>query len=141
MLWQHGIDELDKFLDYLNNLVPTIKFTKEISTEQIAFLDVKVLIIDGNLETDLFSKPTDSHDYLLYSSAHPQRCKDSIPYRQFLRIRRLCSRMHDFALNVMLLSNHFLRRNYPEDLILDAAILARRLDRATLLNQARTPKR
>ena len=66
---------------------------------------------------------TDSHDYLLYSSAHPQRCIDSIPYSEFLRIRRLCSRVVDFEKHVFALSLYFQRREYPEDLILDAAIL------------------
>ena len=133
MLWQHGADELEIFHQYLNTRVPTIKFTKEFSSEEVSFLDLKVRNIGNVLETDLYSKPTDSHDYLLYSSAHPQRCKDSIPYSQFLRIRRLCSRMIDFEKNVIDLSLHFLRREYPEDLILDAAILARQLDRTTLL--------
>ena len=133
MLWQHGIDELEIFHEYLNTRVPTITFTKEYSNTNVSFLDVMVKIINNKLETDLFSKPTDSHDYLLYSSAHPQRCKDSIPYSQFLRIRRLCSRMVDFEKNVMDLSLHFLRRGYPEELILEAAILARQLDRSLLL--------
>jgi len=137
MLWQHGLDELCVFTEYLNTRVNTIKFTKEYSPTEVSFLDVMVKIIDGKLETDLYSKPTDSHDYLLYSSAHPQRCKDSIPYSQFLRIRRLCSRIMDFETHVFLLSEHFLRRQYPEDLILDAAVLARRLDRGTLLEQER----
>ena len=89
--------------------------------------------INNQLETDLFSKTTDSHDYLLYSSAHPQRCKDSITYSQFLRIRRLCYRMIDFEQKVLTLSLHFLRREYHQDFIFDAAILARRLDREILL--------
>ena len=88
MLWQHGIDELEVFHQYLNSRVPTISFTMEHSSEQVSFLDVMVKNINNKLETDLYTKPTDSHDYLLYSSAHPQRCKDSIPYSLFLRIRR-----------------------------------------------------
>ena len=139
MLWPHGEKELSTFIEHLNNRVPTIKFTEEHSATNVSFLDVMVRIINNKLETDLFSKPTDSHDYLLYSSAHPQRCKDSIPYSQFLRIRRICSRMEDYEYNVIQLSSHFIRRQYPEELILDAAILARRLDRDTLLNTEREP--
>ena len=33
----------------------------------------------------------DSHSYLLFSSSHPNHTKQSIPYSQFLRLRRLCS--------------------------------------------------
>ena len=43
-------------------------------------------------------KPTDSHSYLLYSSSHPSNVKNSIPYSQFLRLRRLCSEDSDFSL-------------------------------------------
>ena len=42
---------------------------------------------EGHITTDLY-KLTDSHTYLLYSSAHPKRCKDSIPYSQYLRINQ-----------------------------------------------------
>ena len=35
------------------------------------------------------------HSYLLYSSSH---VKNSIPYSQFLRLRRLCSEDSDFSL-------------------------------------------
>ena len=42
MLWQHGIDELEIFHEYLNTRVPTITFTKEFSNQQISFLDVMV---------------------------------------------------------------------------------------------------
>ena len=41
--------------------------------------------------------------------------------------------MTDFEKKVLDLSLHFIRRGYPEDIILDAAILARRLDCDTLL--------
>ena len=45
-----------------------------------------------------YNKPTDSHSYLLYSSPHPSHVKNSIPYSQFLRLRRLCSEDSDFSL-------------------------------------------
>ena len=46
----------------------------------------------GVLETDVFIKPTDSHQYLHYSSCHPGACKRSIPYAQAMRLRRICSK-------------------------------------------------
>ena len=48
--------------------------------------------IEGNgLCTSVYYKPTDSHSYLLYSSSHPSHVKNSIPFSQFVRLRRLCS--------------------------------------------------
>ena len=133
MIWQHGESDLHKFVDHLNSRVATIKFTMEFSKREISFLDTRVINKDNRLYTDLYTKPTDTHDYLMYSSAHPRRCKDSIPYSQFLRIRRICKREVDFRKNVMILSVHFLRRQYPEKLLLKAAALALEKDRETLL--------
>ena len=42
-------------------------------------------------------KPRDSHSYLLYSSSHPSHVRNSIPYSQILRLRRLGSDDSDFS--------------------------------------------
>ena len=126
------------FVRHLNTRGDTIKFTMECSTESIAFLDVRVRVTEGHIISTLYCKPTDSHDYLLYSSAHPQRCKDSIPYSQFLRLRRICSEEKDFEYNVLMLCTHFLRRGYPQKLLMEAAILAKQQVRADLLRPQET---
>ena len=33
-----------------------------------------------------------TYNYLHYTSSHPKHCKSGIPYSQFLRLRRLCSK-------------------------------------------------
>ena len=72
MIWTEGLDNLKIFIDYLNNIHPTIKFTSSHSSTNIPFLDVNVsLTNDGNISTDLYTKPTDKHQHLLYSSCHP----------------------------------------------------------------------
>jgi hypothetical protein len=80
LIWTHGESLLLKFIDYLNSRVTSINFTHEISKNEVNFLDTKVKVVNGILQTDLYCKPTDSHSYLMYDSAHSQRCKDSIPY-------------------------------------------------------------
>jgi hypothetical protein len=62
-------------------------------------------------------------------------CKDSIPYSQFLRVRRICSRITDFEKHVINMSSHFLRRCYPIELLEEAAIFARRKYRDEMLNK------
>ena len=133
MLWQHGSIELERFVQHLNSRVETIRFTHEFSSDKVSFLDVSISNINGKLTTDLYTKPTDTHDYLLYSSAHPKNCKDSIPYSQFLRVRRICSDRKTFEKNVYELAIHFRRRKYPLELILDAAVKAGSKDRKSLL--------
>ena len=90
MIWTEGPEKLKIFVDYLNNLHSTIKFTCSHSPTNI-LLDVMVSIKDGFIEADLYTKPTDKHQYLLISSCHPQHTKRSIPYSLALRLRRICS--------------------------------------------------
>ena len=46
----------------------------------------------GNqLVTDLYVKPTDTHQYLHASSCHFSHCKKSMPFSQALRLNRICS--------------------------------------------------
>ena len=50
-----------------------------------------IQLANRRIETDLFCKPTDKHQYLLHSSSHPFHTKRSIPYSLALRLRRICS--------------------------------------------------
>ena len=79
-LWEHGEEKLKGFIEHLNEKHPTIKFTAEWSKTSINFLDVTVSLVGGNITTDLYVKPTDSHQYLHSSSCHPYHCKKGIPY-------------------------------------------------------------
>ena len=74
----------------------TIKFTAEWSKTSINVLDVTVSLIEGVIETDLYVKPKDSHQYLQSSLCHPFHCKKSIPYSQILRLNRICSEANSF---------------------------------------------
>ena len=89
-LWEHGEEKLKGFIEYLNEKHPTIKFTAEWSKTSINFLDVTVSLVGGNITTDLYVKPTDSHQYLHSSSCHPYHCKKGIPYSQALHLNRIC---------------------------------------------------
>ena len=76
----HGEGRLGVFLDRINHPHPTIKFTAERSYRSVVFLDVNILVKDGNISTDLYTKPTDTHQYLHRQSCHPHHCKKAIPY-------------------------------------------------------------
>ena len=58
---------------------PTIKFTADWSYSSVNFLDVKVIMKGGKIITDLYVKPTDTHQYLDSSSCHPYHCKKKYP--------------------------------------------------------------
>ena len=47
----------------------------------INFLDVSVILHpDRTIETDIYYKDTNVHDYLPYSSAHPDHSRENVPY-------------------------------------------------------------
>jgi hypothetical protein len=82
MKWTQSDEELQNFLYRTNNLHPSIKFTHEISNTTISFLNTSSSLSEGVLSTDLYSKPTDTNQYLLPRSCHPSHVTKSIPYRQ-----------------------------------------------------------
>ena len=75
LISEYGEEKLRNFIEILNEIHPTMKFTAEWSQKSINFLDVTVSLVDGQIETDLYVKPTDSHQYLHSSSCHPYHCK------------------------------------------------------------------
>ena len=78
MIWTHGEEHLKTFIGYLNSIHPSIKLTHEYSNslhQTLPFLDVKVHLINNHIQTDLHTKPTDKHQYLLKTSCHPNHTK------------------------------------------------------------------
>ena len=89
-------DEIEVFATYVNGFHRSLKFTWIISDVQLPFLDLCLKPVSDRLLTSIHYKDTDTHSYLNYTSSHPARCKNSIPYSQFLRLRRICSGDNDF---------------------------------------------
>ncbi len=135
MIWPRGRESLNKFIGHLNQCHESIKFTAEISENEITFLDTKIHPEnDGTLWTDLYCKPTDSHDYLHFTSAPQPQCKRSWPYSQFIRVRCICSKPSDFLKHGLSLLAHFLHRGYSSEHLKEAFLKAWMLSRSDLLN-------
>ena len=114
MVWTGSKEELNQFLNYINGAHRTIKFAWSVSKEKINYLDVQVIDNKGKIETDLYTKPTDKHKYLFSTSCHPRGCKQSIPYAQALRIRRICSTDKTFEKRAKELTKYLVTRGYRE---------------------------
>ena len=66
-------ENLDLFEEILNNLHPSIKFTKDTDDDRIPFFDLLVIkTAEGNIETDIY-KNTNEHRYLCFESAHTSK--------------------------------------------------------------------
>ena len=133
LLWRGNETELQDFYDHLNRVHPTIKFTMNVSDVSVPFLDITIALKEGFLETDIYTKPTDSHAYLHHSSCHPQHCISNIPYSQFLRLRRICSNTEVFDVRAEEMSGHFLARGYAREKVEEAKLKVRDLSRSDTL--------
>ena len=79
-IWLHGEQRLREFLNFINSYHNTIKYTWDWSMSQVSFLDVTTSKdVGGSVFTDVYSKPTDTHQYLESSSCHPRHVKQAIP--------------------------------------------------------------
>ena len=78
MIWNDSEDKLKDFLAYINTVIPAIQFTHTHSFKSVNFLDVLVTLTnDGTISTDLYTKPTGTHQYLHMNSCHPNHVKKS----------------------------------------------------------------
>ena len=115
------------FLNYLNNMHPNIQFTleeskviirnnKEIQT--LNFLDITIMLDEeGNVETDIYYKPTNTHDYVHYNSFHVKHVLDNIPFNLAKKIIVFVSRDEKEEERLQEMKNHMIKCGYPERII------------------------
>ena len=92
MLFKGNEELCDQLVDWLNSIMPSIKLKANYSNDCLEFLDLKIMIRNGKLETELYTKPTNLQLYLDFTSNHPSHCKSGLVYGQALRIVERCSR-------------------------------------------------
>lgn len=122
LLWYRFIDDLvwtrmkDRLLDYIHNLNDNdfnLKFTFKFDTDQIPFLDLTIIKQrDGTLGTDLYRKSTAGNTLLYATSVHLKPLVRSIPFAQYLRLRRNCTLESDFRIRANALRERLLLRGY-----------------------------
>ena len=114
-VWCHGEKSLEEFRNLVNSYHPAIKFTETHSTVSVPFLDVMVEKgQNGEIITDLYTKPTDTHLYLVPTSCHPGSVKKSIAYSQAIRILSICSSRETALLRLDTLLDHLVARGHSK---------------------------
>jgi hypothetical protein len=116
-LWDTDDGNILDVKNILNSLNEKMSFTLDQMGTEVNFLDIKVLRSDDQVKTDIYSKPTDSKQYLDYRSNHPRHIKNNIP---FSLARRICTIVVDNKIRHMRLhelKNNLLTRNFPEGII------------------------
>ena len=103
-IWKRYVDDaftildrenVDDFLQHLNNQQPSIHFTMETEEDyKFAFLDTAVLREpNSRLTTSVYRKPTHADQYLAYDSHHPQSVKRSTVKCLYERAKRLVTKL------------------------------------------------
>ena len=112
-IWTCGEDKFKDFMPYINSINSSFQLTRNYSKECVQFWDVSVFADNsGNITTDLYIKPTDTHQYLLATICHPNHTNRSIPYCQALRILRICSNKESAKLRCTELVDCLDKRGY-----------------------------
>ena len=94
------------------------------------------VIWSGNkLLTYLYIKPTDTHQYLGFSSCHAYHSKKSIPYSQALRYNKICSENMFFDNRCNQLECWLKDRCYNEKAVRQQILKATKFTREDFLNQ------
>ena len=91
-----------------------------------------MLLHNNSIATDLHVKSTDTHQYLLSSSCHPNQIKKSIPYNLVLRIRRICSTDDNFKQRTNELLEFLCQRGHKRDYVKTQINKASNVPRKTL---------
>ena len=120
LIFTRSEDQLTKFHNLLNDLHSSIKFTIEKSRTSLPFLDTLLIKENGQLQTDIYYKPTDSKQYLLYTSCHPKHTRNSIPYNLARRLKMIISENNTLLVRLEELKMFLLKQNYPPSLIEDS---------------------
>jgi hypothetical protein len=137
-IWNQGEESLHTFLNHINSFHSTIKFTSEFSHNQVNFLDVTIRKENNTLTTDLYTKPTDTHQYLHSSSCHPYHCKSGIAYSQALRLRRICANDSDFSQHARELKRNLTARGHSAKKAQQAINKVKSLSRSDVLEKRAT---
>ena len=136
MKWKKSLGDFRDFFDILNNVDAKIEFTMELGAK-IPFLDVCFELKENVMETDIYYKPTDTHNYVQFGSFHPRKTLTNIPYSLARRICVIVSNTETRDKRLEELRFFLRRKKYPESVIDAGLAHARGLDRLTILSDAR----
>lgn len=81
---------------YLNQNEFGIKLTGTISPHSIDYLDITLTMENSTIISKTHFKEVDTYSLLHFRSAHYKRWLTNVPYGQFCRLRKNCTRDQDF---------------------------------------------
>ena len=118
MVWTKSRAELIEFIRALNQAHPALKFTFEISSSSIAFMDLHIHKGDrfnrtGRLDLSTYQKTLNQYAYITFRSHHPPSQKEAFVKGELTRYVRSTSSHSQFTILRELFFWRLQRRGYP----------------------------
>ena len=136
---------MDQFIELANKFHPTIKFTAEISENEITFLDTVVfkgerLKKKSILDIKTHYKPTETFQYTHFNSCHPPGVKNAFIKGEAMRLLRTNSSKTSFEESLVKFKQHLRIRGYPKTVIERSLSGVNFADRPSALTQKKKAK-
>ena len=102
------------FLDFINDIHINIKFTVEHAEDTFPFLNLYIKFVDYNIETTVYRKPTHTGQMLNFKAICPNIWKQGLILCHLNIAKRLCSTDDLFNDEVSKLKSMFYQNGYPD---------------------------
>lgn len=136
MVWHDSPEELNHFVDHMNSVHPTIKFTKTVSNDEITYLDLDIYLQSNTIQTKTHFKTTNTFTYLHGKSNHPPSTFKGVTKGENIRILRNTSDENTYLNTMDFINNQFKRRRYPSRLTTNPPINFSERDSLFLTNNS-----
>ena len=107
--------DVTQFYQIFNSLDEDLQFIFSLLSTEQDFMDINFRVVDNNLVMDIYYKPTNSFNYLNYSSSHPRHTRDNIALSLAKRIVRIVDINREQRLGE--LKTHLMLQDHPSSVI------------------------
>ena len=119
VIYDGNRNQFEKLVAFINTLHPTLKFTYEASETSINYLDLTIFKGErfrstGILDTNVYTKPTETYQYLHNMSAHPPHIFKAFIYGETLRYARNTTSGDHVQIKVNTFTEKLLKRGYNQ---------------------------
>ncbi|XP_054260153.1 uncharacterized protein LOC128984810 [Macrosteles quadrilineatus] len=118
VVFPHGDDKLNEFLEHLNRVSSSIKLTMEVESQnKLPFLDVCVEKHLNSLRSSVYRKKTHTGQYLNFQSNHQISVKEGVAYSLFDRAKSICSNQDELKDEIKKVEQDLASNGYPRSII------------------------
>lgn len=118
IVWKGSTESLRPFLESLNKMHPNLRFTFELSSTSVEFMDLRIhkgprFAEEGRLDISPHFKSTNRFQYLQFSSSHPRSIFSGLAKGEFVRMLHHSSDDKTYHHACTTITTQLLKRGYP----------------------------